>query len=325
MGLPLERPRFDVTSLGEAMVRLSVPKGRRLASTYTLDVHVGGAESNVCAALSGLGRRCGWVSRVPDNPPGELVLRALREAGVDLSAVKRDGGARQALYFVEFSGPPRPTEVTYDRTPSAAASMSADSIDWNYLLDTRLLHLTGITPALSESCASLITEAVARATSAGIPVSFDVNYRGRLWSASEAGNLLRPIVRSVELLFCGIADAKVLFDLKGEPRDILLALATERSGRPTVLTLGSRGAMALYTGKVLVQNGVTTEVLDKLGAGDAFAAGVIDGWLEGSMEKGLEQGVALASLAASQDGDMVVSSRKELEAILSRDQAVIQR
>lgn len=122
--------RFDVTSLGEAMLRLSVPEGRRLANTRNLDVNIGGAESNVCAALACLERKVGWVSQVPRNDLGALVLRAMQEANINVDAVSQKDDLRQGLYFVEYAGPPRTTHVTYDRAGSAAANMTSDSIDW---------------------------------------------------------------------------------------------------------------------------------------------------------------------------------------------------
>ncbi|MEX2541649.1 MAG: sugar kinase [Trueperaceae bacterium] len=314
----ISRPtRFDVTSLGETMLRMSVPQGERLQQLSHLAVSPGGAESNVCAALAGLGRKCGWVSRLPNNPLGLSVLRALKGAGVDVSSVGLVADERMGSYYVEFASPPRATQVYYDRKGSAAAGMTADHVDWDYLLDTRVLHLTGITPALSDSCRALASEAVARARAARVPVSLDINYRIRLWSRDEASSCLLELARDVDILICGRADAARLFDLTGDVRQTIEALQELTRARSLVLTLAEEGAVALHDSQFLEQPSLGAEVVDKLGAGDAFAAGVLDGWLDGSLAQGLHRGAALAALALSQSGDMLVSNREELTAVMA--------
>jgi 2-dehydro-3-deoxygluconokinase len=202
--------RFDFVSLGESMLRLSVPSGRRLDDTRLLDMELAGAESNVSVALARLGWRTGWVSRMPDHALADAILRALRSDGVDVSAVKCVPDERLGTYFIEYATAPRSTQVIYDRANSAASHMTAADIDWDYLLDTRVLHLTGITAALSENCYSLVIEAVQRARAAGVMVSFDVNYRARLWSADIAGEKLRPLIQNADILFCKGTDATAL-------------------------------------------------------------------------------------------------------------------
>lgn len=310
------RRRFDVTSLGETMLRLGVPTGQRLEDALTFDARPAGAESNVCAALACLGRRCSWVSRLPDNPLGHLILRRLRAADVDTSAVVLAENGRLGMYFVEFAVDPRPTRVIYDRANSAMSQMQSADVDWDTLLDTRALHLTGITPALSDSCRELVAEAIQRAQSAGVAVSFDVNYRSRLWSPAEASAALRTLVADVDLLFCSEMDARQLFGCSGDERQVLAGLQSLTRASAVVVTRADAGAIALDDGAFRQQPAVASKMVDRLGAGDAFAAGVLDGWLDGSLVKGLEQGVALAALALSQVGDMLVTSRAELAAML---------
>jgi len=142
-------PSFDVTSFGESMLRLSVGAGDRLIAATRLDAHIAGAESNVLSGLAALGRVCSWQSALPDNDLGRMAARAIRSHGVDTSSViwKREG--RLGSYYVEFAEPPRPIRVTYDRARSCFSQADGAEVDWDALLDTRLLHLTGITPALS--------------------------------------------------------------------------------------------------------------------------------------------------------------------------------
>jgi 2-dehydro-3-deoxygluconokinase len=309
--------RFEVTALGETMLRLAVPVGHRLEEAGQVSVHPGGAESNVCAALSGLGRRCGWVSRLPNNPLGRLVVRRLRAAGVDVRAVALADEARIGVYYVEHAVPPRPTRVVYDRVGSAAATMEPGEVNWDYLLDTRLLHLTGITPALGEGCRRLVAEAIRRARAEGVTVSFDVNYRSLLWSEREAAEALRPLLRDVDLLLCGREDARRLFGFEGDAREVLGKMRSLTGAHQLVLTLGGDGAAALDAGRLLRRKAVPVETKDRFGAGDAFAAGVIDGVLDGSLEEGLARGAALGALALSQAGDMLVAEREEMEAVLN--------
>lgn len=310
-------PRFDVTSLGETMLRMSVPEDQRLEQASCLSVNPGGAESNVCGALAGLGRRCGWVSRLPDNPLGRYTLRVLRGAGIDVSSVELAPGERMGAYYVELASPPRPIQVYYDRQGSAASRMSAGAVDWDYLLDTRILHLTGITPALSDSCRALSKEAVRRARAKGVSVSLDVNYRSRLWPAEEAASCLLELARDVDILICGRADAQQLFSLNGDARTVLQGLKDLTGVHSTVLTLGGNGAIALDDSDIIEQKSLPAKVIDKLGAGDAFAAGVLDGWLDGSLAEGLHRGAALAALVLSQSGDMLITNREELRTVMA--------
>lgn len=310
--------RFDVMSLGEAMLRLSVPLGRRLEDMRALDVEIGGAESNVVTALARLGRRCGWVSRLPENPLAGYILRGLRADGVDVTAVRRAPGERLGTYFIEYAAAPRGIQVTYDRAESAAAHLTPADIDWPYLLDTRVLHLTGITAALSESCYAVVAEAIQRARAAGVLVSFDVNYRAKLWDAATAGARLRPLIAQADLLFCKSADAARLFGCEGEPRQQLAGLQALTRARAVVGTFGENGAALLTGAEFQAQPALPVQIVDRIGSGDAFAAGVLDGWLDDDLALGLRRGVALAAIALSQHGDRVLTTRAELNTVMAQ-------
>ncbi|HEX7003683.1 MAG TPA: sugar kinase [Trueperaceae bacterium] len=306
-------PRFDVTSIGESMLRLSVGIGHRIASAGSFDAHVAGAESNVCAALAGLGRKTGWVSRLPKNPLGELVLARARSWGIDTEQVVMAPNGRLGTYFVELAAPPMPARVTYDRAGSAFSELTPDEVDWEYLLDTRLLHLTGITPALGGALPSLITDAVARAKERGILVSLDVNYRAQLWAEEEAARYLRPLLEEIDLLFCSSNDAIRVFGLEaGDSAQLLTGLRAMTSARHVVVTQDSEGAIAWSDGRLLHQPALPVTIVDRIGAGDALSAGVIDGVLAGDAQGGLANGVALAAVALSQHGDVVSVGRDEL-------------
>ena len=311
----MTQARFDVTSFGEMLVRLSVPSGDRLEAAQHLDVFPAGAEANILSLLARLGRKTHWAGALPRNSLGRLAANSLRTADVDTSGIIWNELGRMGTYYVEFSAPPRGIQVTYDRAHSCITQLKPDEIDWDSLLDTRLLHLTGITPALSASCHQIILEASERARQRGVPVSFDVNYRQKLWSEAEAQKTLLPLIQNVELLFCSSNDAARLFNCKGSDREVSRQMLQVRHAKYVVITMGERGAL-LWNGKEWLREPArTTQIIDRLGAGDALAAGMIHGWLDGDLAAGLRYGVILSALALSQFGDMVITNNEELLAL----------
>jgi 2-dehydro-3-deoxygluconokinase len=317
--------RFDVVSLGESMLRLSVPVGMRLDDARAFDLEIGGAEGNLCVALARLGRRSGWVGRLPDHALGNAILRSYRADGVDISAARRVPGERLGTYFIEYATQPRSIQVIYDRADSAAAHMTVDDVDWDYLLDTRVLHLTGITAALSASCYEVIAESIGRARAAGVTVSFDVNYRAKLWDAATAGAKLRPLIAEADILFCKSADATALFGCRGEPPELMANLKALTRAQTVFSTFGADGAALLDGNGFASQPALPVEIVDRIGSGDAFAAGALDGWLDGDAELGLRRGVALAAIALSQHGDRVLSTRAELNAVMAQERRDVAR
>lgn len=304
--------RFDVTTFGEMLIRLSVPTGERLEAARQLDVHPAGAEANVVTLLARLNRRTLWVGALPDHPLGRLAASALRSAGVSMDGVLWRQHGRMGTYYVEFGAPPRGIQVTYDRAHSCMTELKPDEIDWDTLLDTRLLHLTGITPALSSSCHQLLERALEQARQRGVSVSFDVNYRQKLWNKTDAQNILLPMMQGVEVLYCSARDAIHLFDCSGTPLDIAQSMLAISQAKYVVITNGDEGAILWDGREKLHEPARPTQIIDRLGAGDALAAGVIHGWLDGDMKTGLRYGVTLAALALSQFGDMVITNKAEL-------------
>jgi 2-dehydro-3-deoxygluconokinase len=317
-------PRFDVTTLGEMLIRLSLPSGKRLEQATQLDVHPAGAEANVATLLARLGRRTCWVGALPNNPLGHLAVNALRVAGVDTNGVAWSERGRMGTYYVEFGESPRGIQVIYDRAHSCATQLQVDQINWDLLFDTRLLHLTGITPALSPSCLQIITEAVQQAKARGVPLSFDVNYRQKLWTEADAAQTLLPLIRDAEIVFCGQADATRLFRCTGSLQEIAQRMLELIRPKHLVVTFAEQGAL-LWDGKAWSHElARPTRIVDRLGAGDALAAGLIHGWLDGDVSAGLRYGVTLAALALSQFGDMVVTNNEELM-FLSKNDTTLRR
>jgi 2-dehydro-3-deoxygluconokinase len=316
---------FDLSSLGETMLRLSVPSGVRLDDARAFDSEIGGAESNVCVALARLGRRTSWSSRLPANALGNAVLRTLRADGVDVSAVRQAPGERLGVYFIEYAAQPRASQVIYDRADSAAAHMTPDDVDWAQLLHTRIIHLTGITAALSPSCYAIVREAIQRARAAGVLVSFDVNYRAKLWDAPTAGAQLRPLIAEADILFCKSSDAALLFGCPSNGSALLHDLRELTRASAIYTTFGAEGAALLHNDTITARPALPVQIVDRVGSGDAFAAGVLDGILDGDPHIGLARGIALAAIALTQFGDRVLTTRTELDAVMRQASTDIAR
>ncbi|MDL1902029.1 sugar kinase [Anaerolineae bacterium CFX9] len=308
--------RYDITTFGEPLLRLSVPAGERLETATRLDLFVGGAEINTVCGLARLGRAAAWCGALPEGALGRRVAEHLRAAGVDTEPLIWREDGRLGTYYVEFAVPPRSTQVAYDRGGALVTELTEDDLNWDRLLDTRAVYLTGITPALSPSCRSLCAAIISRAKQEGIPICFDINYRARLWRASAARSALMPLMQGADLLFCSHRDAQTVFGLTGEPVECARQLRSQARARAVVMTLGEQGVLCLDGDTPLHQKAAPVTILDRIGAGDALAAGVIDGWLAGNMRAALQYGTVMAALALSQAGDSVITTREEVERLV---------
>ena len=159
-------------------------------------------------------------------------------------------------------------------------------------------------------------EALNHAQAANVPVGFDVNYRGKLWSPQDAADTIIPLVQEIDLFFCGQGDARTLFNIAGDPEDAVRQLADLSHAQTVVMSIGDRGAVAWDGARFYHEAAFPVEVIDRIGAGDALAAGIVHGWLRGDLAAGLRYGVAMAALALSQYGDMVTTNQAELDAVL---------
>lgn len=318
---------YDLITLGETMWRLSSPGYTRLDVTASLDVNVGGTESNLAIGLSRLGKKVAWWSRLPDNPLGRHVAQTLRTFGVDVSGVYWQPGARLGTYFIEFGSAPRPTQVIYDRANSAASQMQPDDFDWSLLQHTRRLHLTGITPALSQSCLTTVRRAIAEGNAAGVQVSFDLNYRAKLWTWDECRPIMDELAAQCQLVIGALRDAQSLVGA-ALPGEVLVRQLYERwQGAVVVLTKSAEGSIA-FDGHNLYYvpafRGV--QVVDRIGAGDAFDAGLLCALLDGqSLPDALRYGNAMAALKMTMPGDFALVGRSEVEALLAQESTDIRR
>ncbi|MFI7580966.1 PfkB family carbohydrate kinase [Kocuria kalidii] len=291
-----------VLCLGETMALVAPVRAESLETAQSFVLSAGGAESTVALYLAGAGHRAAWLSRVGDDPLGRRLLRQLRAHGVDTSLVGTDTEAPTGVYFKDPGG--STTTVHYYRSGSAASAMGPavlQGIDWTAL---PLLHLSGITAGLSPSCRALLDAAFTTARAHGTLVSFDVNHRPGLWSAEEAGPVLAEYARRADIVFVGRDEAETLWRT-GDPDTLYESLGTPRH---LVVKDGAVGATDVSaTGTVFVP-AQAVEVVEVVGAGDAFAAGYLSGLLHGErIEARLGLGHALAARALSSvhDFDLV--------------------
>jgi 2-dehydro-3-deoxygluconokinase len=307
----------DVSTLGEAMLRLSVRSGERLEDAPAFEVHVGGSEANVAYALARIGLRAAWTSVLPANPLGRRVTATLAAGGVDVAGVVWTPDGRLGTYYVEFGSAPRTTRVVYDRAGTPMAAATPDLFDWERVCDARVVHLSGITTALSASAHALVEAAIAEARRRDRLVSFDVNYRQRLWSPADAARSLVAIAPSLDLVIATIEDARDLFGMAGPPAESVRRLADRLGVGSAVLTCGADGAVLLHQGEVHARPGASVEPVDRIGAGDAFAAGFLAGWLAGSPVAGLERGLAMSALKMTLRGDLFRFSAEDVDELLA--------
>ncbi|MGI5840595.1 MAG: PfkB family carbohydrate kinase, partial [bacterium] len=207
---------YDLVSFGEVMLRLAAPGRQRLEQTASFDVHVGGTELNVAIGAGRLGLRTAYVTRLTDNALGRMIRNKVREQGVDASQIVWTEKDRIGLYFTESGTNPRGGDLIYDRADSAVSRIAPGEVDWeNVFRAARHYHVTGITAALSPSAAAVTAESMAAAKAAGCTVSFDVNYRAKLWTESEARKCLEPLLKNVDILFTSGGEVKNVFGIAG--------------------------------------------------------------------------------------------------------------
>lgn len=331
-------PRFSrLLTFGEVMLRLSPVGHRSLLQADRMESWVGGAEANVATQLALLGHDVAIASRVPDGDLGRRVVTTLRGYGVDVSGIMT-GGERLGLYFATPGAGHRAVDVLYDRAHSAFADAPADIWDWDALLSgVDRLHLTGITPALGAASAAAAIAAAEAARTRAIPVSFDGNWRGKLWARwdSDPATILGRIVRCADILFGDHRDIALLLgeEIDGAADDAVRHAAAERAFKAfpglaliATATRDTRSATAyrltgrLYTPRSShVSAAVEVEnVVDRIGAGDAFVAGVLDAIAAGGCgDEALATGMALSALKHALPGDAALFGRADIAAFLA--------
>lgn len=323
---------MTVTCFGELLLRLTPPGSQLMVQADSLELHPGGAEGNVAVALANLGHAVRFAGLVSENALGDRAVAALRSAGVDTAFLARAPG-RMGIYFMEDGAGPRPSAITYDRAGSAFAEADLTAIDFaGALAGARLFHTGGITPALGPKGVALAKAASGSALAAKVPICFDGNYRGALWSSwdSNPGAILRELVADATILIGNHRDISLMLgqtfsgdgaDRRREAAEAAFAafpkLQLIASTARHLITSDHHRIAARVDSRVASHQTAeidVTGIVGRIGTGDAFAAGVLHAWLEGGDERSLaETGLALTALKHTVPGDMCLVNRATLE------------
>jgi 2-dehydro-3-deoxygluconokinase len=331
----------DVVTFGEAMIRLAPPHFQRLEQTNSLDVQVGGGELNVAVGVRRLGLTSTWVSRLPKNPLARFLENRARQAGVDTSQIVWSEGGRVGLYFVEFGASPRPSSVLYDRAYSAIATIKPGEVDWKKVFTgAKWFHTSGITPALSDSAAAVTREALEAAKRAGVTVSYDLNYRAKLWTPDKAQAAQEPLMEYVDVLITTEEDTGVVFKIKasgatddqgfkeiaaGSYKEVAQRLQEKFKFKAVAITLRENplvwrntwSAIAYADDKFYDDVKYDLEIVDRVGGGDSFSAGFVYGFLvKNTYEAAVCYGNAFSALKQTIPGDFNWATLDEVEKLL---------
>ncbi len=330
-----------IVTFGEIMMRLAPTGYLRIGQTKQLDMTFGGGEANVAVSLANFGKHARFVTGLPENDIGDACVGELRRWGVDVSKIIHRPG-RMGLYFCEKGASQRPSKVIYDRADSVVSRLDQNDFDWGTILDgAEWFHFTGITPALSDTLADALLIACRTAKEKGIRISCDLNYRKKLWSREKAGEVMAGLMPYVDLLIANEEDAADVFGIHAEGTNItkgsidlegyrsVARQLTERFGIKTVaITLRESvsasdnhwSALLYDDGEMYVSKKYSVHIVDRVGGGDSFAAGLIYGMTEGYNKRdALEFAAAASCLKHSIEGDFNLVSVNEVKALAGGD------
>jgi len=332
-----------VVTFGELMLRLSPPGFERLLQSPVLSATFGGGEANVAVSLAQFGLHSTFVTALPKHAIGDAAVRALRAEGIDTSHIARSG-ERVGIYFAESGASQRASTVIYDRVNSAISRMTADAVDWTAVMAGAVwFHVTGITPALGECAASATVAAVGAAKRAGACVSVDLNFRKKLWSESQAQKTMRPLMKDVDVVIANEEDLQFVLGISVAGSDVTsgtldvsgyreaAARVTRECGPPIVavtlresLSASDNGWSAVLwdakTGVLHQSQRYMVRLVDRIGGGDSFSAGLIYAMVIGRpLEAALRFAVAASALKQTIPGDFNRVSVAEVDALAQGD------
>ncbi len=330
-----------IVTFGEIMLRLSPQGNRRFVQADTFDAIYGGGEANVAVSLANYGHDVAYVTKLPQNEIGQSAVNSLRRYGVDTSCIVR-GGSRVGIYFAETGSAMRPSKVIYDRAGSAIAEAEADDFDFDKIMNgARWFHWTGITPAISDRAATLVALACKAAKRQGATVSCDLNFRKKLWTPEKAQSIMRPLMEYVDVCIGNEEDAELCLGFRPDAdvahgktdaegyKAIFEQMAHEFGFKYVASTLRESFSASHNGWKAMIYNGSEfyvsrrydiEPIVDRVGGGDSFAAGLIHGLLtKPTQGEALEFAVAASALKHTIPGDVNLMSVGEVEALAGGD------
>jgi 2-dehydro-3-deoxygluconokinase len=332
-------------TFGEIMLRLSPPGFERLFQSPVLQATFGGGEANVAVSLAHFGFESHYVTRVPANPVGDAAVRALRAEGVHTAFVQR-GGSRIGIYFAETGASQRASTVVYDRAGASVATIKPGEVPWAGVLEgAAWFHVTGITPALGPAVADATREALSAAREAGARISLDLNYRAKLWGTDRARDVMRPLASMVDVVIANEEDIQACLGLEvhgadvtagqldmGGYRDVAQRVVREFGVKQVAITLRESYSASRNGWSAALFDGATGQfhegprydvtLVDRIGGGDSFAAGLIYGLATGrTAESALRFAVAASALKQTIPGDFNRVSAAEVDRLAQGDQS----
>ena len=332
----MKKKDFDLLSLGEIMLRLSPPDNERMTRGDTLSKQAGGAELNSATGAAMLGLRCGIISKLPANDLGIYIKNRVRLCGVSDDYLVYDDSrdARLGVYYYENGASPRKPRIVYDRKNTSVNKISVEDYDDHLFRAARCFHTSGITLALSPQVRETAVKMIKRFKEEGTIISFDVNFRGNLWTGDEARECIESILPYVDIFFCSEDTARLTFLKEGDVKTIMksftedfpisMVASTQRIVHsPKRHTFGS----VIYSAKedryYEEAPYADIEVVDRIGSGDAYISGVLYGLLahEGDCRKALEYGNAVSALKNTIPGDLLSTDLAEIEGIIREHQS----
>jgi 2-dehydro-3-deoxygluconokinase len=331
----------NVITFGEIMLRLAPEGYYRFVQAQSFGATYGGGEANVAVSLANFGLDAAFVTRLPKHEIGQAAVNSLRQFGVDTSKIIR-GGDRVGIYFLEKGASQRPSRVIYDRAGSAIAAASPGDFDWNRIFQgARWFHFTGITPALGDTVAAITLEACKAAKEGGLTVSCDLNYRKNLWSKEKAGEVMARLMPFVDVCIANEEDAADVFGIHAENSNVTAGTISHEGYREVAKTLADRfgfrkvaitlresvsandnnWAAMYYDGKeCYVSRKYAVRIVDRVGGGDSFGAGLIYAGLMGlGPQETVEFAVAASCLKHSIEGDFNQVSVEEVKKLAGGD------
>lgn len=327
---------FDLLSLGEVLLRLSPPNNERLVRGDSLQKQVGGAELNVVSGVSLLGLRTGIISKLPQNSIGTYARNRIRFCSVsdDYLVYDNEPDARLGVYYYENGAHPRKPGIVYDRMHTSMNKIDISEFDDSIYRSARCFHTSGITLALCKQCRETAIEMIKRFKENGVLISFDVNFRGNLWSGAEAKECIEQILPYVDIFFCSEDTARLTFLKEGDVKDIMksftrdypisVVASTQRIVHsPKIHTFGSVIYSAREDRFYEEEPYKNIEVVDRIGSGDAYISGVLYGLLahSGDYQKALEYGNATSAAKNTIPGDLPSSDLEEIDSIIAAHQS----
>lgn len=313
---------YDVLTLGETMVRFSPAGYERFGQSRTVEMHVAGSESNTAIGLARLGHRVGWLSRLTNNTIGRWISAEIASHGVDVSHVVWTDDDRVGTYYMERGAPPRSSQVIYDRAESAISHMRPEELPSELFCNqaAKVFHTSGITLGISSQSRRTALRAIELARGAGQLLSFDLNYRSRLWTASAAWEACEPVMAQSDLIFLPIRDARpVCGTSSSDPAEVCRELHSRWPRATIVVTRGNLGAAAIdLAGTFFEQSAFSAVEVERLGGGDAFSAGYLSAFLSGKKTaEALRWACATAAIKYTIPGDLPLIDRSAVAALVA--------